>query len=165
MLPIQNMVNLLKASYTNVISNFPQARNILYDADNQSFYNKNSGRRYSDEDVKKIAGTQQSRSANAGLATLKRTAIANTILQGTVQEGRGRTIQEASRERLGDGIEKTLYSKKPPQKARVTGKNTQWKDQVGFEGLDQETYDEMGNCQMKSELIQFKSILKVSMYF
>ncbi len=112
MLPIQNMVNLLKASYANVISNFPQAKNILYDADNQSFYNKNSGQRYSDEDVKNIAKTKQSRSANAGLATLKRTAIANTILQGAVQEGRGRTIQEASRERLGDGVKGTLIIKR-----------------------------------------------------
>ena len=89
----------------------PQIRNILYDADTQRFYNKDTGRTYSDQALKNIAKIKQSRSANAGLATIKRTAIANTILQGTVQEGRGRVIQEASRERLGNGMSGVLCLK------------------------------------------------------
>lgn len=56
-------------------------KEIEYDAATDTFRNTRTGRGYSQFDLERLAGSKGGRDARAGVATLKRAALANTVLQ------------------------------------------------------------------------------------
>ena len=131
-----NIVQLLKKSVELISNDLPAIRDIRYDFTNKRFVNEKTGSAVSDAWFKALAKSffpvrdesgnyARSEPAFAGSTTLKRAAIAHTLLQGNGREVRDGLLAWIARQldsqRLDPGISGLFYSKSPtPAQAGVS---------------------------------------------
>lgn len=131
-----NIVQLLKKSVELVSNDIPAIKDIRYDINEKRFYNIKTGNAVSDTWFQSIAKSffpvrDESRNydrpepAFAGSTTLKRTALAHTVLQGDGQEVRDGILawitQQLDSERLDPAVSALYYSKRSKKNPAQTG--------------------------------------------
>ena len=116
-------VKLTKQNKTK--QNKTKVKDIIYDIDTKQFKDLSNGKQFTDDDFGRLAKTEPARRNRAGSNTLKRSAIANTILAQPRGEARNRIVvgliklgRESSL--LNTQLTRTFYSKGKAKSSGIT---------------------------------------------
>lgn len=84
-----NIAHLLNKAYTNIIRHFPEIKDVEYDFKNKQFVDRTDGQPVTQDNFEELATSRGARKAQAGSATLKRTALIGTLLHKQGEAIRG----------------------------------------------------------------------------
>ncbi len=109
---------MLRATYNLVSRYVPEIKHVVYDPTTDRFLDTRTGREYTRERFKLLAGTRGAREADAGTTTLERAALASTVLSKRIDEAEWRALLDglvSQRDKPANRLKGAFYSRTEPR--------------------------------------------------